>query len=869
MQQRLKLSGLLHISVVTSLLGSAFFPSTALAVKPGWIKPADKAEKTSTKEKSEKKKKSEKKPTPEELAEIEPAVGPAIIGLPAIAGVGGAAAVAGVAAAAGGGGGSSSSDDGGNGGGGSEPEPDPEPSPSPDPEPQPSEADAQAGLATINAITAHSRGLDGSGTTIGFVDSGIDTDHSEFAGRIQGCYDAAGAQEGCDNISVMYHGTHVAGIAAAARDDNGMMGVAYNAGILNADIFAGEGFGVGWDQQAQAINWTVSKGANVINNSYGVSTHDSYEIEAINATFDPATTDIGAAYNNAVNNDVVMIWAAGNEGASQPGLMSALPLYFPQWEELWVAVTAVTTNGSSLASYASKCGDASEFCISAPGGDSLNGGGIYSTYPGGLYATASGSSMAVPHVSGAVALLLEKFGPGTPTNKTPEEVVDLMFATADKSGIYSDSNTFGQGLLDIDEATQPDAATLAFSTGAQSLSTGTQPVENTSVNFGAAFGDAADLALSGKLAGAGDKYGRIFMVDLGGLSQGEEPYSDSFRLIGNFVHKKTHNVTLSPGSQMSFAFKSGKQKKNPQIEKLSFSSQVNDRATMKVGYGLNPGERLGLQSEKALDSSLLKANEQSVNPWLDFAGDQAFSAGMELSPSFAGGNVKLRPVTFFAQKSENDPLYGEAFSDQRDSVSGFALESEFSAGERLSVSLLSGTINESEQILGMKGEGGFSTEENTMTFFAGPSARFRINDKISLIGSYQYGWTDAKEVHGSLFSNFSTINSGSFTLGFTGARIFPGKDSWGLMVHQPLRVNSSEATLTLLEGRSDYGEPIYNRERISLEPSGRELNFQSFYSREIDERRDFSAGLMLRLEPGHNADADAEGVGLIRYSVRF
>ena len=73
----------------------------------------------------------------------------------------------------------------------------------------------------------------------------------------------------------------------------------------------------------------------------------------------------------------------------------------------------------------------------------------------------------------------------------------------------------------------------------------------------------------------------------------------------------------------------------------------------------------------------------------------------------------------------------------------------------------------------------------------------------------------------------------------------------------------------MLEGRSDNGAPLYNRERISLEPSGRELNFQSFYSREIDERHDFSAGLMLRLEPGHNADADAEGVGLVRYSVAF
>ena len=87
-------------------------------------------------------------------------------------------------------------------------------------------------LDIVNAPDAWARGWTGKGSTIAILDSGIDSDHSEFAGRImaQECFTSACTNEGVDDLNG--HGTHVAGIAAAAFDGAGTTGVAFDAELL-------------------------------------------------------------------------------------------------------------------------------------------------------------------------------------------------------------------------------------------------------------------------------------------------------------------------------------------------------------------------------------------------------------------------------------------------------------------------------------------------------------------------------------------------------------------------------------------------------------------------------------------------------------
>lgn len=817
--------------------------------------------------KPEKKKSEEEnaEQTPEELAEVEPAVGPAAFGIsPLLVGAGGAAAAGGIAAAAAGGGGGSES--GGDGGGGSNPPPGN--TPAPPPSAPVAEADAQGGLFTINAFGGQELGT-GDGIAIGFMDSGIDYAHSEFAGRIADadCYDAETDQTGCENISIQAHGTHVAGIAAAARNNVGMMGVAFDARIVNADIFTSAGFGVNADARAKALNWIVGRGANITNHSYAI-----VGVDGVNLTigtygdlndFNPATTDIGKAYQNAVDKHVILVWATGNSGLDQPGVLSALPLEYTEWAENWVAVTATNESGTARASYANACGDAKDFCIAAPGGDS--DGRILSAYPGGGYGIAAGTSMAAPHVSGALAVLMEIHGPGTVSDKPPEEIVDLMFETANDEGIFADSNIFGHGLLDLEKAATTDLSTAAIA--------GASLLQDTNVSFGAAFGDAGIQALAGLETRVQDNLGRAFMVDLGGLSFTPDAGTDSKKLLRNYGTREVTNIALSAQSSLQLSFESGRAQpgaltnngEDRQIRSMRFTSQLADQAEMSFSYGLRPGEMIGIADSGAFDASLLNASEQTLNPYFDFAGERAYSAGFDAAPG--AGPITFRSLAFMSEQSEEDPFYGDT-DGQDDSVFGFAGGTDMALGP-FTLSLLTGMTQEEEQTLGLSGEGGFATENGTQTFYAGPAFKLKIGERMQLAGSWQTGWTDPEEVENSLFSDFSPIQSESFTLGVTGRGGWKESDSWGVFAHQPLRVSESEATLEIAEGRADDGSIVTRREKIDLSPSGRELNFQGFYTSAIDEDRSFSAGLMVRLEPGHVKDASTEGVGLVRYRMQF
>ncbi|WP_165972886.1 S8 family serine peptidase [Martelella mediterranea] len=104
-----------------------------------------------------------------------------------------------------------------------------------------------------------------------------------------------------------------------------------------------------------------------------------------------------------------------------------------------------------IASYSNKCGVAKEWCVAAPGGGQPSGSdsGIYSTIPvdDGSYGNLSGTSMAAPNVSGAVAVLTEAY----PTF-TPAEIVKILFMTAEDLGASGVDEIYGWGLVRLDRA---------------------------------------------------------------------------------------------------------------------------------------------------------------------------------------------------------------------------------------------------------------------------------------------------------------------------------------------------------------------------------------------------------------------------------
>ena len=341
--------------------------------------------------------------------------------------------------------------------------------------------------------SAYDQGYTGLGVRVGIIDTGINPDHVEFSGAIvaginagslpiwSGVTGFSGNLFDWDDIDEdAGHGTHVASIAAARRDgvtarvDN-MQGVAYNAslviagwnsGDLNPDTTSAEQFNALMDSQwSAAFDFMVAQGARVINNSWGDSSA-GVDPEQESRTFMTSAPKTVEAMRRALAAGSVIVFANGNDRdlpgmGMHPGAPTALPSFDPSIAAYgaWIAVTAtgLETSGSlesRMAGYADYCGVTAAYCIAAPGGDNaaINGAksgvrdsdNIYNENDD--YVGMVGTSMASPVVTGAVALVAEKY-----TWMSNRNLVTTILTTASEAH-NEPSLIYGRGLLDVNRA---------------------------------------------------------------------------------------------------------------------------------------------------------------------------------------------------------------------------------------------------------------------------------------------------------------------------------------------------------------------------------------------------------------------------------
>ncbi|HYN44981.1 MAG TPA: S8 family serine peptidase [Candidatus Limnocylindrales bacterium] len=242
--------------------------------------------------------------------------------------------------------------------------------------------DATAEIKRINAAKAWEIGIDGTGINVSVIDTGIYADHSDISGRVIKWVDYVNGQ------SLPYddhgHGTHVAGTVGGNGAGGMTTGVAPNVSLFGAKVLDSTGSGDS-SNVIKAIEWSVENKADIVSLSLG----GGRDIAMKNAV------------NNAISAGVTVIAAAGNSG---PG---AGTIIFPAGEKNVIAVGAVDS-ADTIAWFSSRgpiTVDGKELMkpdISAPGVC------INSLAKSGGYAYCwQGTSMATPHVSGTVALLLQ------------------------------------------------------------------------------------------------------------------------------------------------------------------------------------------------------------------------------------------------------------------------------------------------------------------------------------------------------------------------------------------------------------------------------------------------------------------------------
>lgn len=266
----------------------------------------------------------------------------------------------------------------------------------------------------------------GRDVTVAVVDSGVDPNHPDLVGRVLPGADFTGtAADGRIDISANAHGTSVAGIiAGAGSGDDSVSGLAPDATIL--PVRTSTNLTSDPAALAQGIDYAVTHGAEVIN------------VSLCTPNLNP---QIRAAIDEAIQHDIIVVAAAGNDG------LAGNPSQYPAALPGVIAVAASDTTGALWP----KSESGSYLGLTAPGVD------IYTTGAQGSRINATGTSFAAPQVAAAAALLRARY----PT-ETANQIINRLTTTAHHTNGERTPQT-GYGIIDPYQALTlpPPPATLS------------------------------------------------------------------------------------------------------------------------------------------------------------------------------------------------------------------------------------------------------------------------------------------------------------------------------------------------------------------------------------------------------------------------
>ncbi|QTA37201.1 S8 family serine peptidase [Thermosipho ferrireducens] len=292
------------------------------------------------------------------------------------------------------------------------------------------------GLDAINARTAWETAT-GSGVVVAVIDTGVDGMHPDLVGQVIKGYRPLTdeiLEAGTDSSYGGAHGTHVAGTIAASSNGIGIVGVAPDAKIMPIVIFDTSGY-VGDDEVAEGIIWAVDNGADILQNSWGGWGY-SYTLKS--------------AFDYALDKNVVVTVSAGNSHTDQhllypagyPGIIQvgAVEYYGGNFRTVWFSSRS---DGVIIGA------PGVEILSTVPRSNALGYEGYSLGKDAEPYDFYQGTSMACPHVSGVVALLLEKY-----PNAKPWQIKKLL----------------EKGAVDIDELGYDHSSGYGLVNAANSLS---------------------------------------------------------------------------------------------------------------------------------------------------------------------------------------------------------------------------------------------------------------------------------------------------------------------------------------------------------------------------------------------------------------
>ena len=569
------------------------------------------------------------------------------------------------------------------------------------------------------------------------------------------------------------------------------------------------------DDVAQGIDAARQSGAKVINLSIGGG----------------ANSAIANAVKRAADAGIVIVVAAGNEGTQPSGLAQQLASLAPS--NVIIVGALGTTNADGSVNYdlpgkwtTPAAGSLGSF-LTAPGW--LNGGTSATSATG--YDLFSGTSFSAPVVAGALALLAQAF----PT-LTAQQLVTLLYVTADDLGIAGADSTYGRGRLNIGRAFQP--------VGSLRMANNDQPLApDQGAVLPAAAGDAAQQAFLAAVIL--DGFNRAFEINLASsIRQAREasPLAQSMVTGNQSVTTRAGPISVAmtvadpqiQGSAVQQLALTSKERRATRLLAASAIAAIGNRGRMAMGFGVGSASLRQQLSGTPASAALM------MGPANDGVG---FGTSDIRSTAFAHqtGRLSLAVSGESGEVSRRARVGGlPDYSLLSVSVGYRALHGD----ARMTVS----RVTEAQTFLGgslpsLMGDAG------SQTYFADVDFSRTLGRFWTLSAAYRRGWTQ---------SSAGQFTTSAFSADITKIGFLASRDQLAFRVSQPLRIEGGGLEL-LLPSSWNYSTKSSTSalRRLALSPSGRELRAELGYFTPIPGGW-MSLNAFGRRAPGHDNSAGAD-----------
>ena len=706
---------------------------------------------------------------------------------------------------------------------------------------QTTEYNAQYGLGNINAANAYARGYTGSGVTVSVLDSPFDTDHPNLQNVFVTGYDASsgGTDVTCSGSCTSSHGTHVAGIIAANKNDSGMHGVAYNAKIKPITIFNSSGVDdTTTSQLVNAINAGGGSSYAAMNNSWGVSQVAQINFGgAIGTKWAriPSTNSIASsiqtAFDNAASNTVI-VFSNGNEGwnsstgrvyyynsssdasnlTNSQGYSSvnvntastygSLPSSKSSLQGKWLTVVALDSS-NNIASYSNGCGSiAKVWCISAPGSSIYSTVDIDDSTESGSYGTKSGTSMAAPHVTAAIAILKQQF-----PNLTSTQLVSLLTSTATDLGDAGVDDVYGVGMLNLNAASTPSGMPYIVASNANKLQATTN---NTYIKSSSAFGK--NLENSGFQVGILDAYNRAYVWSP--IQESPDNIQlNSSNFLDQFKKEKLSSAKIGTNSFLTYKTNEENLLEN---DELKFSYKEDD-LTQSIRFLKNT-------KNYYLDNKIKTLLPKFTYIYSNFYYINQFSNELELTD-------EIKILSNFASSK----------TDQNNNIVEYSLGAKY-ISENFANYFSVGNIIEKDKFLGASFEGAYDLSDSTNSSYLSFNTVTSISQDMIFNTNY-IKMISKNSFTNSSFANISDVKSDAMQIGFSFKNVFEKSDKINFNYKKPLAVVDGSLNQSTVKGYDPTGDYNSVNERYSLINNARQETISIGYNSNLEENFNFFSTL--------------------------